>query len=582
MRNDKKKEQKNAMLKKDIVAGKGSGLAKKLMIPLAIVTILSLVVAISNYIQLASCENNLNTMKDRYFASVELAEEIKYGVLHTSKLFTDASLTKDKSVMGEAGDVNTGIQEAFQLIQTLNPEYQEEWAEISSKYNELYAKAKEMAETYINKNADAGNAVMEEVDVLVEDITVMLETETENCYAEYEAKQDSVLKKMGLIQFQILLSSGIIFLVNLYVIFLVFKQVVEPIKRVTGAINTLADKDLTEEDILLKSKDELGILASACNELRASMREVMGTLNYSSNNMDSSSADMAERSERIAKNIQDITDAVTSIATTAGEQAIDIEKTANEIDELRQVIGKSEESSENLSHASEEISQASSEGEKVVSNLHKITKESEEAFGMIFESIKRITESTVKIGEASNMIESIASQTNLLSLNASIEAARAGEMGKGFAVVADEIRKLSEESAGCVSEINEMLKELRSNVEQASNQSETVRNAVDMQVKGVEDTHQKYSDIAENIRKINGEIRSLTEISKVMDKSCVTVSEFITNLSASAEENAASTEETNAAVEEVLAMIQEIAQGTGNIKELSSDLQGQVQLYKLD
>jgi len=200
---------------------------------------------------------------------------------------------------------------------------------------------------------------------------------------------------------------------------------------------------------------------------------------------------------------------------------------------------------------------------------------------LIFGSIDQINLSTNRIGMASGLIEEMASQTNLLSLNASIEAARAGEMGRGFAVVANEIRNLAEESAHSVNDINNMLRELKMNVDTATAQSETVKKAVVLQVKGVEDTKEKYAVIKEDIDRINEEIFTLGDISKTMSQSCVKVSEIITNLSASAEENAAATEETNAAAQEVLAMIQEIAQGTVLIKELSEDLQGRVSLYQL-
>ncbi len=418
--------------------------------------------------------------------------------------------------------------------------------------------------------------------LLQEEMVALEQAEESGNEAGREVVEEAMNAKLSLLKFQTLFTNIIVMCVIAVSMTILELQVIRPIKRVTGALGSLADRDLTEENVAVKSKDELGVLANACNELRASMREVMETLSASSTNMDSSSTDMAERSERIARNIQDITDSVNNIATTAGEQAIDVEKTAGEIDELRNVIEKSEEVSEQLSAASDEISVVSREGEKVVANLEKITRESEGAFQSIFDSIERINVSTQRIGEASNMIQSIASQTNLLSLNASIEAARAGEAGRGFAVVADEIRKLSEESSSCVNEIDAMLSELRDNVKNATAQSETVQNAVEMQMQGVEDTSKKYADIAKSVEKIDGEIRSLTEISKIMNQSCVTVTEVVTNLSASAEENAAATEETNAAVEEVLAMIQEIADGTGNLKELSDDLQGQVHLYKLN
>jgi methyl-accepting chemotaxis protein len=290
---------------------------------------------------------------------------------------------------------------------------------------------------------------------------------------------------------------------------------------------------------------------------------------------------MSDQTETIVKNVHDITGAVNHVAETAGEQAADISNSITEIEGLQSIARQNEEASGNLSRASEQISAASKAGNKVVDDLYAVTKESEHAFEEIFDSINKIKGSTAKIGQSSEMIQSIASQTNLLSLNASIEAARAGDMGRGFAVVADEIRKLSEESANSANEINQMLQELQANVDNANQQSESVKAAVERQVLGVEDTRSKYNDIADNLGIIDKEIQSLGAVSKSMTTSCENVSVAMDRLSSAAETNAAASEETNASIEEVLAMIQEISQGSSDIKGQSDELVNIVRQYKL-
>jgi methyl-accepting chemotaxis protein len=307
----------------------------------------------------------------------------------------------------------------------------------------------------------------------------------------------------------------------------------------------------------------------------------MERLSNTSESLEEKTDLMTSHSDAILQNVTEITESINGVTNVAGEQAADIEKSMNEVEGLSDIAVQNAKTSQNLSQASNQISSASDHGNKVLDGLYAVTKESEVAFAEIFDSIEKIKNSTVKIGEASNMIESIAAQTNLLSLNASIEAARAGEMGRGFAVVADEIRKLSDESTESVNEINKMLDELQENVDYANNQSENVKKAVEKQVHGVEDTRSSYKEIADNLTVINDEIHNLSQVSGSMTDSCKTVSHSMEHIASSAEENAATTEETNAAIEEVLSMTEQITSGSGEIKEKADELQEIVKLYRL-
>lgn len=560
---------------------KKSGLATKILGPIIVVAVLFLINAGMTIISVFQVRGDFEELNDRIFRVVTLSEDLKYNLLRTGGIFTEISATSDSSLFEKAEEVRTQFLSDIEEIKIAAKEDQEKWGIVGSTYENYYALGKSTANAYLSDGSVTGNIAMKTMQAKTEEATAEIAEATESAVQLFKGKMNKAEGKIFQLAVLAVATSILVMVAIVVVILIVIRQLLTPMKTVTGAINELVNRDLTVQELKVKSKDEIGELTNAYNQLRNSLRNIMETLNESTGNMDHSSSEMSERSETIAQNVQDITDAVANIATNAGEQANDVERAAGQITELQNIIEKNEEASSNLSEASEEIRKASEAGTQVVDDLYRITKDSEEAFGNIFNSITQIHASTEKIGEASNMIESIASQTNLLSLNASIEAARAGEMGKGFAVVADEIRNLSEESAGCVNEINEMLKELRYNVNHANEQSGYVKEAVEKQVTGVELTQSKYSDIADSIDRINAEINQLTKISKAMHTNCVGVTEIITSLAAAAQENAASTEETNASVEEVLAMIQEIANGSGEIKDLSSDLQDKVSVYKL-
>lgn len=577
----KELKQKKQQMQYDFQSGKVKSVALKIVLPLlGILFLYAISWSISLNVSLRT-SNGVDDMGKINLKSMELTSDITERILSTQNSILEACTTNDKKWLTDAGDHSTKVHEYLETIIKLNPKDKKYWEDVRNAYDVMYANGKIMAQAYLNKGKTEGNKHIGKFQSAVSEVSQKIKSQQTKIIDEAEVTQKGIDGNVGLSIILNIIFGISILGIGVLIILIIRKFIQKPIRKVTNAISTLASKNLTVDKLEVHSKDEIGMLAMACNELTDSMREMMTTLHATADEMEQSSTTMNGRTEEINLNVKDITDAITSIANTAGEQAADIERTSEEIGVLEEIATRSEEASKVLADASADIAVVSQEGEDVVNNLFHITQESEQAFSLIFGSIDEINESTNKIGMASGLIQEIASQTNLLSLNASIEAARAGEMGKGFAVVANEIRNLAEESAKSVNDINNMLRELRNNVDTATLQSETVKNSVIMQVKGVEETKEKYAVIKEDIDRINDEIEIVGAISKTMMESCVKVADIITNLSASAEENAAATEETNAAAQEVLAMIQEIAQETGLIKELSENLEQRVNAYQI-
>ena len=577
----KELKQKKQQMQYDFQSGKVKSVALKIVLPLlGILFLYAISWSISLNVSLRT-SNGVDDMGKINLKSMELTSDITERILSTQNSILEACTTNDKKWLTDAGDHSTKVHEYLETIIKLNPKDKKYWEDVRNAYDVMYANGKIMAQAYLNKGKTEGNKHIGKFQSAVSEVSQKIKSQQTKIIDEAKVTQKGIDGNVGLSIILNIIFGISILGIGVLIILIIRKFIQKPIRKVTNAISTLASKNLTVDKLEVHSKDEIGMLAMACNELTDSMREMMTTLHATADEMEQSSTTMNGRTEEINLNVKDITDAITSIANTAGEQAADIERTSEEIGVLEEIATRSEEASKVLADASADIAVVSQEGEDVVNNLFHITQESEQAFSLIFGSIDEINESTNKIGMASGLIQEIASQTNLLSLNASIEAARAGEMGKGFAVVANEIRNLAEESAKSVNDINNMLRELRNNVDTATLQSETVKNSVIMQVKGVEETKEKYAVIKEDIDRINDEIEIVGAISKTMMESCVKVADIITNLSASAEENAAATEETNAAAQEVLAMIQEIAQETGLIKELSENLEHRVNAYQI-
>ena len=295
-----------------------------------------------------------------------------------------------------------------------------------------------------------------------------------------------------------------------------------------------------------------------------------------------SSNQMGHSTQETSGSIASINNAASELANTATSQATDIADIANHMTTVDEMMQRNTENANALAEISHQILKVTDEGLSRVDGLKSITDQSVAAFEEIFEVIGGIEESTKKISEASDLISSIAGQTNLLSLNASIEAARAGDAGRGFAVVADEIRQLSEQSANSVNVINEMLSDLQSNTDNAAKRSDNVRGYVSRQKEAVEETSQSFTDIANGIQSINSTVDALHSANENLGEGVANISGLIENLSAISEENAATAQELNATTDTVNNSVEVLAENGDNVSKSAMDLERIISEFKVD
>lgn len=360
---------------------------------------------------------------------------------------------------------------------------------------------------------------------------------------------------------------------------LVERYIRKSLRKAIDGVENLSRNDLVSVPEVVDGKDDICELTRATKVLFDNMSKVIGKINDSANELHGAAERMNASSQEVSTSTEQIVEAVTQTAENITGQANDTESAAVQVHALEDIVEKSSQSAENLAEASKTIQVATTEGMNVVNELERTTMQSNQAFESIFTVIEAMNISVGKIGEASNLISGIASQTNLLSLNASIEAARAGEAGKGFAVVADEIRQLADQSASAVSTIDSMLSELTENAGKAEEESTLVRKMVQLQDQSVGQTKEKYMAIVNTIESIDKEIHSLDEISTQMDESCKTVVDLIANLSAGAEENAATTEETSASSTYILESMKVIADVSMKVNSMTTDLKEILSLF---
>lgn len=299
-------------------------------------------------------------------------------------------------------------------------------------------------------------------------------------------------------------------------------------------------------------------------ELVEELKKTMSVVSESTSNLNSDIAKAHENIEVINEISSSMTSATHVITTGIFDQNKSVTQINQMIKEADQKVSELTEFSSQLESVSNNASHVVSEGTEKINTMDKQMKIINQAVSKSYETVYELNESMDEINNFLLGITQIAEQTNLLALNATIEAARAGEAGKGFAVVAEEVRKLAEQSAGTVSQINKIINQIQ-------DKTKSVLNEVSMGQKATQDGEAAVNTVNKNFELIQV---SFKEIGKYIDddiKRIENIADLVSHISKEVESIASISENQASSTEELLATFEE---HNSNIEQIYSLMQG--------
>ncbi|WP_226644380.1 methyl-accepting chemotaxis protein [Mesobacillus subterraneus] len=278
-------------------------------------------------------------------------------------------------------------------------------------------------------------------------------------------------------------------------------RLIKPLNKIKVLTANIAKGDLSQEDIIVKSRDEVGALADSINTMAASLRTLVSQVQTTSSEVSSETVGLTKVASSSVEAIRELTAANQQAAASTQEQNANIEEMQATLEEINAGIEEINASAQQASYIAKNSTLTSKEGTVRIDEMLAGLEGVDENTNQLAEIITILEKQSDKITQFVKIINTISDQTNLLALNAAIEAARAGEHGKGFAVVANEVRKLAEESAKSASTIISIVNDNVQNTRTAVNYITKTREAVqynkDLSVKAKDTLNQIYETTLE-------------------------------------------------------------------------------------
>lgn len=346
------------------------------------------------------------------------------------------------------------------------------------------------------------------------------------------------------------------------------KSICKPLVKIQELATRLAHGDLTTA-VDVKAQNELGVTADALNTAQEQMVGLISRIQDTSVKLADALKEFETNFGTMSESIQNVSIAMNEIANNSTEQAEATTSATEGISIIADQIDNTSGEVETLDKNTETMEVQSQKSVEALSKLIDVNNKTKDDIDLMYSQTMKNNEAVAKISESAVLITEIASQTNLLSLNASIEAARAGESGRGFAVVAEEIGHLANQSAETAEVINKIIGELTDNSQKSTDMMKRMKEVSEDQVNVLTNTNSMFGDLQQALKNCVQSLNLITNHITEMDAQKNVITENVDSLGRLATDNAASTEETSS-------MSTELDHLVGRSGELLSELSGDV------
>ncbi|NLC18593.1 MAG: HAMP domain-containing protein, partial [Clostridiales bacterium] len=359
------------------------------------------------------------------------------------------------------------------------------------------------------------------------------------------------------------------------------KLIAKPFITLSTVMRTIADGELKDYDIKIKSNDEIGQVYQSFKVMNQNLRSLVGNIQLTAGSLASQSLQLSSATDQTSQSLTQVVTTISEMAQGNSDQASMVQTTTDAISRVNDIVSDATEKTETAADKAQETLNLAIDGQDAIKRQSQKIVENNKYTNAVGESIQQLAAMADEIRNIVGVINNIANQTNLLSLNASIEAARAGDEGRGFAVVAEEIRKLAEQSGSSAGKIEDLVKSINGKIQETVLQMNQAKDSVISMEASADDTKKSFdrilgsvTDLAQIVKDVNIAFEEISEQVEEVAKQAIDISAVV-------EEASAGMEEISASSEEQLAAMETISNSSEELKNMANDLLTQVSKFKI-